>query len=52
MRGIAPTPPPPWGIKRRQASYGPAPASVNVDLGLERAFAWLERSYQERSMLI
>jgi serine/threonine-protein kinase len=43
-------------LKRRQQSgYVPAAAFVNAYLGLgdnERAFAWLERAYQEQSNIL
>lgn len=43
-------------LKRRQRrGYVPAAAFVNAYLGLgdnEQAFAWLERAYQEHSMLL
>jgi TolB-like protein/Flp pilus assembly protein TadD len=41
--------------RRQQAGYIPAAAFVNAYLGLgdnERAFAWLERAYQEQSNIL
>src|SRR5262249_27622547 len=41
--------------RRRQAGYVPAAAFVNAYLGLgdhEQAFLWLERAYQEQSMIL
>jgi predicted nucleic acid-binding protein len=41
--------------QRQQTGYVPAAAFVNAYLGLEdneQAFAWLERAYQEHSMIV
>jgi pentatricopeptide repeat protein len=41
--------------RRQQTGYVPAAAFVNAYLGLddnEQAFAWLERAYQEQSMIV
>jgi len=41
--------------RRQQTGYVPAAAFVNAYLGLEdneQAFAWLERAYQEHSMIV
>ena len=41
--------------RRQQKGYVPAAAFVNAYLGLgdkEQAFAWMERAYQEQSMIL
>jgi hypothetical protein len=41
--------------RRQKTGYVPAAAFVNAYLGLgdnEQAFAWLERAYQEQSMIL